>query len=211
MALSPDQARIFRMTHVQNVPFILEHGIHCRSGDVHDPNFIPIGMPELIEKRASHAIDINPGGTLADYVPFYFTPFSIMMYNIKTGYGSVIRRENHEIAILVTSLHRVAELGLKFVFTDSHAYMNEATAYSDLADLDKIDWPLLNRRDFRKNPEDPGKLGRYHAEALIHRHVPVEALLGVVCYNQERRDAIKAVVERRGQELPVKALPGWYF
>lgn len=209
--LGPDKARIFRITHVQNVPFILDNGIHCRSGDIHDPAFIPIGLPELIEKRAPHPIPIEPGGTLSDYIPFYFTPFSIMMYNIKTGHGGVIQRENDEIAILVSSLHRVAELGLRFVFTDSHAYMNEATAYNDLQDLDKIDWPLLNSRNFRKDPEDPGKQGRYQAEALIHRHVPVEALLGIVCYNQARRDAIKAEVERRDLEIPVKVLPKWYF
>jgi hypothetical protein len=38
---------------------------------------------------------------LADYVPFYFTPFSPMMLNINTGRGAVPRRPNSEICILV--------------------------------------------------------------------------------------------------------------
>ena len=41
-------------------------------------------------------------GTLNDYVPFYFTPFSIMMYNIKTGYGGIKHVPNEKIAILVS-------------------------------------------------------------------------------------------------------------
>jgi hypothetical protein len=58
---------------------------------------------------------------LADYVPFYFTPFSVMMKNIHSGWG-VQQRQNEEIVILVSSLHRIRELDLPFVFTNAHAY-----------------------------------------------------------------------------------------
>ena len=50
--------------------------------------------------------------------PFYFTPFSIMMYNIHTGYN-VRHVSDEEILILVSSLARMAELRIPFVFTGS--------------------------------------------------------------------------------------------
>jgi len=181
--LGPASARIFRITHIRNVPWILEHGLHCRSSMTVDQNFIPIGLPELIDKRSGHPVPISPGGTLADYVPFYFTPKSIMLLNIKTGYNGVIKRQNAEIAILVSSLHKLAEIDAHFVFTNGHAYMQESEYFSDLSALDKIDWDLLRRVDFKRNPDDPGKVGRYQAEALVHRHVPVKALVGVACYD----------------------------
>ena len=45
----------------------------------------------------------------------------------------------------------MAELGLPFVFTDSHAYYQWANFYVDLGDLGRIDWPLLQRRDFKRD------------------------------------------------------------
>ena len=66
--------------------------------------------PELIDKRSRRVVEVGPGGTLSDYVPFYFTPFSIMMYNIKTGFGGVPRVANEEIVILVSSLSRFRNL-----------------------------------------------------------------------------------------------------
>lgn len=210
-ALGPENAHIFRITHRDNLPWILDHGLHCQNSAVQDPNFVPIGMENLIEKRQHRGVEIGPGGTLADYVPFYFTPWSIMMYNIKTGYNGVIKRANEEIVILVSSIFRLAELRIPFVFFDGHAYLAESNGYESVADLDKIDWPLLRSRNFANDPEDPGKKGRYQAEALAYRQVPLEALLGLACYNQEVEDSIRAEIEDRGLNTAVKICRSWYF
>ena len=45
----------------------------------------------------------------------------------------------------------------------------------------------------------------------MHRHCPLQALLGIVSYT----DSVKADIERRmaaqGLALPVHTRPGWYF
>lgn len=101
--LNSDKALIFRLIHCDNLPWILDHGLHAKNGGKIDPNYRNIGNPDLIDKRSRRVVPIPPGGTLSDYVPFYFTPFSIMMYNIKTGYGGIKHVPNQEIAILVSS------------------------------------------------------------------------------------------------------------
>ena len=209
--LGPETARIFRITHVHNVPWMLDKGLHCKTSKVTDPNFVPIGMAELIAKRTARTVPIKPGGPLCDYVSFYFTPWSVMMYNITTGYNNVIKRTNAEIAILVSSLHKLKEVGTPFVFTNGHAYMQESDYFDDLGDLDKIDWELLRRKDFKRDPEDPGKVGRYQAEALAYRHVPVDALLGVACYDSATKATLDAHVRRLGLNTTVKIIPSWYF
>lgn len=209
--LSPQEGYIFRITHVNNVPWILDHGLHCRNSGTTDPNFVPIGMPDLIDKRSSHPVPIAPHGTLADYVPFYFTPHSIMLLNIKTGYNSVFKRPNADIAILVSTLPEVAASGAKFVFTNGHAYMAGTEYYDDLARLDQIDWNILKRRDFKKTAEDIDKSRRYQAEALIHGHLPTAALKGVACYTQDSADRITAEITKRNLTLQAKAIPAWYF
>lgn len=209
-SLNPEKALIWRATHCNNLPWILENGLHCANSNLQDPGFVPIGNPDLIEKRRQRSVPISPKGTLADYVPFYFTPFSVMMYNVHTGHG-VRQRPNAEIVILASSLRHLQQIDVKFVFTDRHAYINFAEFYSDLARLDQLDWKRLQARDFTRDPDDPEKMDRYQAEALIHRHLPPAGLLGIMCYSEELRRDLEAAVHARSLKLPVYARPDWYF
>lgn len=164
----------------------------------------------MIDKRRHRVVPIAPGGTLADYVAFYFTPFSVMMKNIHSGWG-VPRRSNAEIVILVSSLPHAQQMGLPFVFTNAHAYPDWTNYYSDLEQLSEIDWSLLQRRDFKRDADDPRKMERYQAEALIHRHVPVSVLLGIVCYTDALKQGIEQEIQARNLNLPIYARTGWYF
>jgi len=175
-----------------------------------DPNFRNIGNLDLIDKRAHRVVRVGPDGTLGDYVPFYFTPFSIMMFNIHTGYN-VRQVPNEEIVILVSSLHRVAELGIPFVFTDQHAYPLMASYFTDVNDLDKVDWDLLNRKDFKHDPDDPGKKERYQAEALVWKHLPVEALLGICSYTSAVDGGIQAELAKCNVKMQTTVQRNWYF
>jgi hypothetical protein len=87
--LNPEKALIFRITHRDNLPWILANGLHCANSGVRDPTFVPIGNRDLINRRASRTLPAPFQGTLSDYVPFYFTPFSPMLLNIKTGWGGI--------------------------------------------------------------------------------------------------------------------------
>ena len=144
--LNPDHARIFRITHLDNVPWILENGLHAKNGARKDPNFRPIGNRDLIQKRTSHPVPAGPAGTLSDYIPFYFTPFSMMLLNIHTGYHGVPKVPNEEIVILVSSLGKLKKMDVRFVFTDQHAYLGMAEHFTSLEDLGRIDWTILQNR-----------------------------------------------------------------
>jgi hypothetical protein len=208
--LNPEKALIFRVTHVSNVPWILAHGLHCSNSPLTDPNYVQIGNADLISRRTTRQVPVPPGGTLSDYVPFYFTPYSPMLYNIKTGYSGVTRRAMDEIAILVSSLHKIENEGIQFVFTDRHAYLQTAEFYNNVEDLGHIDWAGLQKRDFRRNPDDPGKVERYQAEALIHRSVPMGAVLGIICYRDQERTKIEADCGSLNLPLQVLCKPDWF-
>ena len=208
--LNPEKALIFRIIHRDNLPWILDHGLHASNGEIADPNYRNIGNVDLIGRRNQRKVRVGPGGALSDYVPFYFTPFSIMMYNIHTGYN-VRQVPNEEILIVVSSLARIAELQIPFVFTDQHAYPAMANYYTDVGDLSKIDWTLLNRKDFQHDPDDPGKKERYQAEALIWKHVPISALLGICSCNADVDANVKAELQNRKLVLQSIVQRGWYF
>lgn len=212
LRLSAERGLLFRITHVANVPGLLAEGLHCANGASSRKDFVPIGNVDLISKRAQRLVPIEPGGTLADYVPFYFTPRSPMLYNIKTGYGGITKRNNDEIAILFSSYKTIRGRGVRMIFTDRHAYTSTAT-WSDrpeeLSNL--IDWDILQRSDFSRNDSYPDKMERYQAEALAHQYVPANALLGIGCASQVVGSDIEASIKRLGSELPVFVRPGWYF
>lgn len=211
--LTEEKAFIFRIIHRQNVPWALDHGLHCRHAKTADPHYVSIGNPDLIGKRDSHPVKCPPGGTLGDYVPFYFTPGSPMLLNVKTGYNDITKRANEDIVILTSSLHHLKTCGVPFLFTDRHASLAAARFHSDseLSKLDQIDWHHLSERDFKRDPDDPGKFERYQAEALVHQHLPINALLGLVCYNDSVEASLKAEVASRGLNLKTFAKPKWYF
>lgn len=209
--LNAANAFIWRIVHIDNLSWIIANGLHCSSSPDQSPDWVHIGSEDLINKRSHRIVPLPPGGTLSDYVPFYFTPFSPMMYNIYTGRGGVPQRRNEDIIILVSTLHRVRELGHRFLFTNQHAYPLTTEYYNDLRHLDKIDWPLLQNRNFKRNPDDPLQFERYQAEALIHRHLPVEALIGIICYTDEIKSRIETRLRQHGIALNVVTMQGWYF
>jgi hypothetical protein len=109
--LNPEKALIFRIVHRKNMPQVLASGCYCKSVTAGKP-FTQIGNLELISKRDTRVVPCGPGGTLSDYVPFYFTPYSPMLYNIKTGYGGVQKHPVGEIIILISSLHTLKQQGI---------------------------------------------------------------------------------------------------
>lgn len=211
MVLTPQKGLIFRIVHRDNVEWILDNGLHCANSHVLNPTYVAIGNPELIDKRKSRAVTEPPGGSLSDYVPFYFTPHSPMLLNIKTGYNGIKRRANEEIVVLVSSLPTLVNGGIPFLFTDRHAYLTAARFSGKLEDLARIDWSILQARDFRRDPEDLGKVERYQAEALVHQQLPVQALLGIGCYNGVVAERVRTLTTSRGLDLKVVVRPDWYF
>lgn len=209
--LAPERALLFRITHRENLPWILDHGLHCRHSDRTDARFVTIGNVDLIAKRDRWPVPVSPGGTLGDYIPFYFTPLSVMAFNICTGQGDVRRRDGKDIVILVTSLPKLQSDGVSFLFTDRHAALVGTRFSADLSHLTRIDWTILRNRDFSRDNDDLGKKERYQAEALVHRSLPTNSLIGIACYDRQQTVWAAECVAARKLPIPVITRRSWYF
>ncbi len=132
-----------------------------------------------------------------------------MLLNILTGWNGLTKRDPEEIVVLVSSLDALRRCSVPLICSDRHAYLKTASFSDDINELN-IPWDLLRARDFRSDPDDPTKKERYQAEALAYQHVPVAALLGVVCYNVNAKQAVGEAVSSRSLSLPTYDRPGWY-
>ena len=88
--LSPEEALIFRITHRDNLPWILHHGLFAKSSQVLDPNFRKIGDLDLIDKRSRHPVPAGPRGTLGGYIPVSYT------HLLQRALGLKVHIEDHD-------------------------------------------------------------------------------------------------------------------
>jgi hypothetical protein len=74
------------MTHVDNIPHILEFGITHRNSENANPNYVSIGDRSLIDNRNSKKVNFDTESIiLGDFIPFYFGIRTPMLYVIQKG------------------------------------------------------------------------------------------------------------------------------
>ena len=209
--LNSDNAYIWRIVRLSDMGWLLEDGLDCANTIPVHRNYQSMGNNTLISNRNERQVPIGNGGVLNDYVPFYFTPFSPMMYKIHTGHEGTTKINNEDIVILVASLHDLVGNDIKFVFTDRHAYVEYANFHTNLQHLQDIDWTILQNRDFSYSPNDPDKKVRYQAEALIYKNLPIAHLRFILCYNEVIKAEVEGHLNRLGIETSVYICPKCYF
>lgn len=203
--------QIFRLTHFSNLPFILQHGIHCPNSAVKDPEFTPIGFRTLIDYRNDRAVPIEPGGTLADYVPFYFWYRSPMLYVIYKGNNpEVYKTPQHEVVYLVSSTTALLENNCGFIFTDRHAKLEYANFYEDPAKLTQLNWDIIKSEQWgAQHGQERREIKQ--AECLVHRAVPCDAITGIAVANPDMESVVNTILSEKNIDIPVKVKTNFYF
>jgi len=205
------QTYIFRIAHVDNLPYIVRTGLlHAPLHPDADPNYIQIGDKQLTGKRGQTAVPVGPGGTFRDYVAFYFGPRQPMLYCIKHGNLFVTKRPMEEIVYMVSNVELVAASGRPFVFYDGHAYDDFSTPYTDLADLDQI-----NKKDtyakYWQDENDPDLKRRKQAEFLVYNELPFDHVTHTVVYNDACAQKVQGYLPNGSHAPSILVKPNFYF
>ena len=196
------ERHLFRMIHIDSLENTLKDGVNAPNYKF-DSTYTNIGDEALIAQRGEFTVPIEPGGTLSDYVPFYFGGHSPMLLNIKTGFRGITKRNQSEIIFLCTHIKVIVDNGLEFCFTDGHAKDRLTTYYNQLSDLTQIDWLLAESSYWADTEDDPDRMRRKQAEFLVKNHVPVSCIAGIIVHDEEAAVKVKEIMERAGVQLPV--------
>lgn len=135
-----------------------------------------------------------------------------MLYIISKGDVPTYRGGQDEIVYLVTSVEKVEEECLRFVFTDRNAALSVARYGDELADLDDhVDWELMKQMMWNNTDEEPDRQERRMAEFLVHGHVPWSAFIGVAARDGDQCWQVERALSSVGIESTVRPRPEWYF
>lgn len=208
----PERIYIYRIIHIDNLNYILSTGkLTCPVHKDANPNYVDIGDKSLKQSRRNKQIEITPYGTFSDYVAFYFGYRSPMLYNIKHGYLGVPKRSQEEIIYIVSSIDKIIELGLDFVFFDGHGYHNFSQAFNDIEFLNRVDWKIINASRWYDTEEDPDRKRRKQAEFLIKGEVSLNAILGIATYNEVALTHVNRILKQNSIAIKTVAMSRWYY
>jgi hypothetical protein len=212
MILNKNRDFCYRITHQDNFAHLLKFGLVHKNHAQADANFVAIGNSEIIDVRGTTPVRIEGYGNIGDYVPFYFTTRSIMLYNIITGYYApkVPRREKDELIAIrckISTLTREQQ----WFFTDGQANDGESRHYNHLRHLNNIDWDCIQHSNFSKSDGDYDRQRRYQAEFLVYNQVPTACIESINVYTAEMKNWAEQEIKRAGLKIPVNVQKYYFF
>ena len=113
------------------------------------------------------------GGNLHNYVPFYFASRSPTLYYLHKQ-----KLNQEDIIFFMSNIKSIIDNELPFVFTDAHAIRRLSNFYTDLSDLNNVDWNVMKSDYWNDTNEDMSRKARRQAEFLVQHHVPLSACIG---------------------------------
>ena len=195
------QIDIYRMTHIKNIPHILEHGVTHKKSLNANPDYVTIADTSLINTRLTKIVKISNGNRnqfygniiLGDFIPFYFGVRMPMLYVVQLG-GNYVKQAfpAEDIIYLVCKLSEICQADIKYFFSDRHAVDAFALFYnsSKIAELPAIiNWDAVKAPYWggEKNLETK-KLKE--AEFLVADDIPVKYLHGFICFNEAAKQSL---------------------
>jgi len=211
--INKDRRFCYRICHIDNLSHILQFGLCTKHHKLASRDFKPIGNTEIISVRDETIVRLPDYGTIGEYIPFYFTPRSIMLYNIVTGYWApkVPRVPRNEILVIRCYVSDLIKLP-RYFFTDGQANDALTNHYVKVEDSKNIDWSSIQNSNFSKSDGDFDRPRRYQAEFLVHEHVPLEFIESLHVYDEKASRIVKAELENAGLlRLNVNVTENYFF
>ena len=212
MPIAIDKIWVFRIIPIQNLERVLRDGLYCKNAGKTDKGFVTIGSKEIIFQRDNRIVKCYPDTVVNDYVPFYFSVRTPMLYNIITGHG-VPASPQKDIIYLCCKLSELATENFQWCFTDGNAAKKISKFSTNLANIKHLDWQSIKTTDFRDDNTDgdEDRVRKKHAEILVKNHVPAEHINGIAVLNDETKEQVAAILEKLDLPIEIKIKKEFYF
>ena len=200
-----DKIWLYRITHIDNLPHILRHGLVCANHPDANPEFRNIGNIQLIHDRKKITTPDPPGGHIGDYIPFYLCTRSPMLYQIAKGNYGIDKVPQKDIIYIVADHLTVLRNNLQWFCSDGHARHKMTRFYTGEYDFhNNIDWDVIEDRNWKNTEDDADRLRRKQAEYFVKWAVPVNFFSYFLTYDVQSKQKIESLQQTYGTQIPVK-------
>ena len=216
MSQPPANPKIYHITHVNNLPAIIQGGgLWSDAKRIElglDTNLV--GMSRIKQRRlVERPVSCWAGTMVGSYVPFYYCPRSIMLYildrsnhqdiDYRGGQGPIVHLE----ADLNATINWAAANNVIWALSPSNAGASYANFYNSTDELNQIDWDAVGNRDFRSPRVKEGK----QAEFLVHNWFPWQLVERIGVFDQNRLELVTQTLVTSAHQPPVQVENGWYY
>lgn len=204
---------IYHFTNVSNLASILADGGLLAYNAIRQAStdYINIAHQSIQARRATTQVPCGAGGTLHDYVPFYFAPRSPMLYTIEKGNVEGYNQGQRPVIHLVSTAEAVRAANLSFVFTDGHGIITFTEFFDDLSQLNQIDWDVMGSRYWNDTLEDNDRKRRRQAEFLIHNFFPWQLVIEIGVINGTMLAQVDKLLQNATHQPKVTVYRDWYY
>ena len=211
--MAPIPTPIFHITPIENLRMILEAGElrAKRALDQEDRGYTNIAHRTIQDRRAHTRVPCGPRGVLHDYVPFYFGPRSPMLFHDLHGaMWKDSQAGKGPSSIWYRRCRRCRRRDWASCSPMDTGSWRSRISTMILAQLDAVDWPLMNTRYWADTDDDLDRKRRRQAEFLVHQGFPMTLIQEIGVMDQQRKPKQKPYRRTRtGHSGGVKH--GWYY
>lgn len=194
---------LYRITHIENIPHILEYGITHKDSINKNPAYRNIGDLSLIDTRRKKKVNVDNGEynskkvndsiILGDFIPFYFGAKMPMLYVAQHG-GNFVERSTPpaDIIYLGCAVSNIISSKSDFYFSDGHATDMLTTFYdktkvNELVNI--VDWEAI-KSPYWGGAENLNIKRKKQAEFLVAGDLLPDFITVFGCYNEESKEKL---------------------
>jgi hypothetical protein len=206
MNANPDQAFIFHITDLDNLPGILAEGGLCSDAVMSEKRPTIIGYGHIKERRLRQIRVACCGGRfVGEFVPFYFCPRSPMLFTINKGATGRPAGCQRTILHLVSRVSVGLALGRPWAVSDGNAGAFHTWFGSSLEAIKALDWAAIRATDWR------GRTHQKSAEFLVAEFFPWSGIHAIGCQNNGVAKQVADLVNSPHHRPAVSVEPAWYY
>lgn len=204
---------VYHITHIDNLRCIIDAGGLFNDKESNNKNFcsVRIGHQHIKERRLQKEVPVFSQTTLGDYVPFYFAHRSPMLFAIHKNKVDGYSDGQNPIIYLVTYINDLIKFSSDWCFTDGHAVEEITNFYTDLKDLVKVDWSVIDLWSWKNTEEDSDRKRRKQAEFLVKDFIPWSCINEIVVINDSFKNQVQEILNNYGYKLKITVQSSWYY
>ena len=215
----PAQPKIYHIVHVDRLPSIIKDGhLWCDKEMVgRNDTGTTIGMDRIKQRRLKSPLGSHSGLYVGDCVPFYFYPRSIMLYVIhmaddpelpyRGGQGPILHLE----VDLYQAVAWADKNKRRWAFTSSNAGSSYFEDYSDLAQLDELDWDAIQANQWSGSGVPGSVKDGKQAEFLTEHSFPWALVERIGTQSNRILAEVRSSLKVSRHQPAVAVEPDWYY